>query len=118
MSSPAVSALAERVRAALQEVIDPEIGYNIVDLGLVYTIEIDEDTASGISPWVRVTMTTTTKGCPATEYLQKGVARALQQLAGIPAPLVVLTYDPPWTPKLISDEARGHLGIGPARMQA
>ena len=102
--NPAVDTL-ELARAALRTVIDPELGYNIVDLGLVYAIE--QDAAGG----VHVRMTTTTRGCPATDYLVQGAQQALQQLPGCTCIEVELTYDPPWSPERISPVARLHLGI-------
>ncbi|WP_338025193.1 metal-sulfur cluster assembly factor [Bradyrhizobium betae] len=83
------SGLVERVRAALREVIDPEIGFNIVDIGLVYDVAIEED---GVA---RISMTTTTKGCPATNYLRDGAGEAAQSVAGVHWADVQLTYDPP-----------------------
>jgi metal-sulfur cluster biosynthetic enzyme len=98
-------ALAERVREALREVIDPEIGFNIVDIGLVYQIAIED---GGI---VRVTMTTTTRGCPATSYLRDGAGEAAQSVEGVEWADVKLTYDPPWTSEMMSSVAKDYLGI-------
>ncbi len=98
--------LAERVRTALREVIDPEIGFNIVDIGLVYHVAIED---GGIA---KVTMTTTTMGCPATNYLRDGAGEAAQSVGGIHWADVRLTYDPPWTPDMMSPDARQYLGIG------
>ncbi len=100
-----VNDLAERVRAALREVIDPEIGFNIVDIGLVYDIEIEGDDVA------RVTMTTTTMGCPATSYLKDGAGEAARSVDGIHRADVRLTYDPPWTPDMMSAEVREYLGV-------
>jgi metal-sulfur cluster biosynthetic enzyme len=98
-------ALAERVREALREVIDPEIGFNIVDVGLVYQIAIED---GGIA---RVTMTTTTRGCPATSYLRDGAGEAAQSVEGVEWADVKLTYDPPWTSEMMSSVAKDYLGI-------
>jgi metal-sulfur cluster biosynthetic enzyme len=98
--------LAERVRAALREVIDPEIGFNIVDIGLVYDIAIED---GGI---VRVTMTTTTRGCPATDYLKDGAGEAAQAVDGVHSADVRLTYDPAWTSDMMSAVAKEYLGFG------
>jgi len=97
--------LAERVREALRQVIDPEIGFNIVDIGLVYDIAVEE---GGIA---RVTMTTTTRGCPATNYLKDGAGEAAQSVAGVECADVRLTYDPPWTPTMMSSVAKDYLGV-------
>ena len=67
--------LVEHVRKALHNVIDPEIGFNIVDIGLVYDIAVEQD---GVAT---ITMTTTTRGCPATNYLRDGAGEAAQALA-------------------------------------
>jgi metal-sulfur cluster biosynthetic enzyme len=98
-------ALAERVREALREVIDPEIGFNIVDIGLVYQIAIED---GGIA---RVTMTTTTRGCPATSYLRDGAGEAAQSVEGVEWADVKLTCDPPWTSEMMSSVAKDYLGI-------
>lgn len=98
--------LVELVRVALREVIDPEIGFNIVDIGLVYDIAIEE---GGIA---RVTMTTTTRGCPATNYLRDGAGEAAQTVTGVQWADVRLTYDPPWTPDMMSLAAKEYLGVG------
>lgn len=97
--------LAGRVREALRGVIDPEIGFNIVDIGLVYDIAIED---GGIA---NVTMTTTTRGCPATNYLRDGACEAAQSVEGIHWADVRLTYDPPWTPKMMGSAAKEYLGI-------
>jgi metal-sulfur cluster biosynthetic enzyme len=98
-------ALADGVMAALRRVIDPELGYNIVDLGLVYRVEIEDAE-------VKVVMTTTTRGCPATDYLRGGAGAAAESAAGVKSSAVELTYDPPWTPDMMSPQAKAHLGIG------
>lgn len=98
--------LVETVREALRVVIDPEIGFNIVDLGLVYDIAVED---GGIA---RVAMTTTTRGCPATDYLRDGVGAAAQSVNGVHRADVRLTYDPPWTPDMISAVAKEYLGFG------
>ncbi|HZV57119.1 MAG TPA: metal-sulfur cluster assembly factor [Sphingobium sp.] len=97
--------LAEIVMAALRRVIDPELGYNIVDLGLIYRVEIDGGA-------VHVTMTTTTRGCPATDYLRNGAGDAVESALGVESVTVDLTYEPPWTPDMMSPKAKAHLGIG------
>jgi metal-sulfur cluster biosynthetic enzyme len=97
--------LAERVREALQGVIDPELGFNIVDLGLVYDITIQHGGAA------QITMTTTTPGCPATEYLLQGAGQAAQSIAGITRADVQLTHAPPWMPDMMSDIAKAYFGM-------
>ncbi len=97
--------LGQRVREALRDVIDPEIGFNIVDIGLVYDIAIED---GGIA---RVTMTTTTRGCPATNYLRDGAGEAAQSVDGVEWVDVRLTYDPPWMPEMMSRVAKDYLGV-------
>lgn len=83
---------------ALKQVIDPEIGINIVDLGLVYDVRIDGANAC-------VQMTLTTPGCPMHESIMAGVQRTLLSLPGIQEAEVDLVWDPPWHPAMISREA-------------
>ncbi len=105
MSDVEDEALADGVMTALRRVIDPELGYNIVDLGLVYRVEIEQAA-------VTVVMTTTTRGCPATDYLCGGAYAAASSAPGVASSEVELTYDPPWTPDMMSPQAKAHLGIG------
>ncbi|WP_244480699.1 metal-sulfur cluster assembly factor [Mesorhizobium sp. Root157] len=93
------------VKEALRLVIDPELGYNIVDLGLVYDVAIED---GGVA---NITMTTTTRGCPATNYLKDGARDAAWSVVGVEFVDVKLTYEPPWTPEMMSVEAKRHLGI-------
>ena len=95
----------DRIREALRQVIDPELGYNIVDLGLVYDIVV------GDGGMTTVTMTTTTPGCPATNYLKTGAGEAAGAIGGVEFVEVKLTYEPRWTPEMMSREAKAHLGI-------
>ncbi|RUU52746.1 NifU N-terminal domain-containing protein [Mesorhizobium sp. M2C.T.Ca.TU.002.02.1.1] len=95
----------EPVREALRRVIDPELGWNIVDLGLVYEVAVEE---GGI---VHITMTTTTPGCPATNYLKRGAGEAASDVPGIEFVDVELTYEPRWMPEMMSPEAKAHFGI-------
>lgn len=105
MTVEANDALVEQVRKALRLVIDPELGYNIVDLGLVYFVSVED---GGV---VNIVMTTTTKGCPATNYLKEGARDGAWSVSGIEFVDVALTYEPPWTPEMLTDEARQRLGI-------
>ncbi|HWM82209.1 MAG TPA: metal-sulfur cluster assembly factor [Pseudolabrys sp.] len=109
MSTAALDDLAAIVKEALRVVIDPELGYNIVDLGLIYDVAVEDGGNGGIA---HVAMTTTTRGCPATSYLQNGAEDAAASVPGIASVDVTLTYDPPWTPEMMTDDAKQHLGIG------
>ncbi len=94
---------AERdLRTALTAVMDPEIGINIVDLGLVYGI----DKADGK---VTVTMTLTSMGCPLTELIHQQCTLVLTRLPGVEEVDVDFTFTPPWSTDMISDEARDEL---------
>ena len=89
----------------LKNVYDPEIGINIVDLGLVY----DADIAEGGD--VLVTMTLTSLGCPLGPVIVQEVNNALKDLPGIGETDVKLVWSPPWSPELMSEEAKDELGI-------
>lgn len=93
-----------QIRDALRVVIDPELGVNIVDLGFVYDIAVAEGD-------VRITMTATTKGCPASGFLKEGVARSASQVDGVRSVDVVMTFEPAWDPSMISADARENLGF-------
>jgi metal-sulfur cluster biosynthetic enzyme len=95
----------DHVRDALRRVIDPELGYNIVDLGLIYDVTIED---GGVTT---VTMTTTTPGCPATNYLKTGAGEAARTVEGVEFVDVKLTYEPRWTPEMMAPEAKAHFGI-------
>lgn len=97
--------LVDVIRGVLREVIDPELGYNIADLGLIYDVSVE---ACGE---VRVTMTTTTPGCPATNYLGQGVRDKVTSVPGVKSVNVKLTYEPRWTPEMMGPDAKAHFGI-------
>ena len=92
------------IREALREVIDPELGCNIVDLGLLYAIALDGTT-------VTVQMTLTTPGCPMQESLAWGVQSALLKLDGVEEVEVELVWDPPWSPDRMTEAGRARLGV-------
>lgn len=97
--------LVSKVREALRLVIDPELGDNIVELGLVYYVGVQE---GGVA---NIVMTTTTRGCPATNYLKNGARDGAWAVPGIEFVDVSLTYEPPWTPQMMTPQARMRLGI-------
>ena len=92
------------IRAALRQVVDPELDCNIVDLGLVYGIIID-------GTKVTVTMTLTTPGCPMHESIAWGVKCALLNLAGVEEVDVQVVWNPPWTPARMSERGREQAGV-------
>jgi metal-sulfur cluster biosynthetic enzyme len=95
----------DEIREGLKNVYDPEIGINIVDLGLVYDADIEENGD------VLVTMTLTSLGCPLGPVIVQEVTNALKDLPGIGAVDVKLVWSPPWSPDLMSEEAKDELGI-------
>ncbi|MDH4059778.1 MAG: metal-sulfur cluster assembly factor [Aquincola sp.] len=98
----------DRVRDALRRVTDPEAGMNIVDLGLVYGIEIGEGGA------VRLELTMTSAACPMADMIVGDVRDALAGEFGAATPVEVeIVWDPPWTPERMSDFAREHFGWAP-----
>jgi metal-sulfur cluster biosynthetic enzyme len=95
----------DHVREGLKNVYDPEIGINIVDLGLVYDTDISE------TGDVLVTMTLTSLGCPLGPVIVQEVQGALGDLPGVGDVDVKLVWSPPWSPELMSEEAKDELGI-------
>ncbi len=89
---------------ALKTVKDPELNVNIVDLGLVYTIQTREEQ-------VDVEMTLTSPACPAGPEILRNAVGAIEKLEGVSKANVKLVMSPPWTPDRMSDEARDELGI-------
>lgn len=92
------------VMETLRQVIDPEIGCNIVDLGLVYGAKIEGSS-------VTVQMTLTTRGCPMHESLAWGVKTALLNLDQVQQAEVEIVWDPPWHPSMMTEEGRAHVGM-------
>ena len=94
----------EVVLEALREVYDPELHYNIVDLGLVYDVGImDRD--------IHVLMTLTTPACPIGPMITEQIQETLGLMPGVKDVDVEFTFDPPWGPDMMTDEARADLGI-------
>ncbi|CAN5264653.1 hypothetical protein BH23ACT9_BH23ACT9_14360 [soil metagenome] len=87
---------------AMKAVIDPEIGINVVDLGLVYDITINEGTA-----YMRMTLTS--MGCPLTELIHQQATLVLTRLPGIDDADVEFVFSPPWSTEMISEEASEEL---------
>ena len=93
----------EQLRNALKAVIDPEIGYNIVDLGLVYDVEKPEP------GHVHVLMTLTSMGCPLTEIIHQQCSVIMGALPGVESVDVEFTFSPPWSTDMIEDYVREEL---------
>ena len=94
----------EAVYEALKTVYDPEIPVNVVDLGLVYDVQVNDSD-------VYVQMTLTFPGCGMGPYIGQQAEWAIQELDGVEEVQIEMVFDPPWSPELISEEARSQLGI-------
>lgn len=92
------------VYEALRECYDPEIPVNVVDLGLIYQLNIDED-------HVHVVMSLTSIGCPVAGEVMADVEEHVKSVPGVKTAHVELSFDPPWTPDRMSEDAKWELGI-------
>lgn len=101
---PAQMPTKEAIRAALRNVIDPEVGVNVVDLGLVYGIETAPNR-------VRVAMTMTTPACPMGSMITEDAREAIRNIVPESAEVdVQLVWDPPWNSSMMSEKAKQHFG--------
>lgn len=98
------AALTAQIYDALHNVFDPELGVNIVDLGLVYGAEITDE------GFVTLTMTLTTPGCPMHESIGEGVGAALSTVAGVTGGQIKIVWEPRWDPSMMTDAGRAELG--------
>src|SRR6185436_14094417 len=96
----------EAILEQLKEVIDPELNINVVDLGLIYNITIDQ-----VSGKVDITMTLTTPGCPLSFVFEDWIPSAAKKVEGVKEVFVNLVWEPPWDPDKISDDAKEMMGI-------
>ncbi|MDD3520754.1 MAG: iron-sulfur cluster assembly protein [Actinomycetota bacterium] len=94
---------SEDVYKALAEVYDPEIPINIVDLGLIYNVNVDDDNN------VDIDMTFTTRGCPMHVFIREQAKESVEKMDGIGKVNVNLVWEPKWTPEMISKEVRERL---------
>jgi len=90
----------EQILKKMKNVYDPEIPVNVVDLGLVYNIEIKEEGN------IHILMTLTAPGCPIYKYIAEKVKREVSQLEGVKKVDVEFTFDPPWSPDKMSEEGK------------
>ena len=97
-------ATEEAVREALKHVVDPELGVNIVDLGLVYDVEIGEGGA------ISIEYTLTTMGCPIGPLIEHQMQSFLENVPGVTSVEAEMVLRPPWTPEMMSEEAKAALG--------
>jgi metal-sulfur cluster biosynthetic enzyme len=95
----------EDVFEALKVVEDPELGMDIVELGLVYDVEVD-------GPKVHVTYSLTSMGCPVGPLIEQQIAETVSEMPGVEEVEPELTWSPPWSPEKMSDDAKFILGFG------
>lgn len=95
----------EQVKEALSTVDDPELGFNIVDLGLVYEVQVEDS-------FVNVTMTLTSMACPVGPEIVSAAREAVSKLDGVEEVNVNLVFNPPWQPEMMREEIRWLFGRG------
>jgi metal-sulfur cluster biosynthetic enzyme len=95
----------EEVHDALREVIDPELGLDFVELGLIYGVDIDDAGA------IKVTYTLTTPGCPIGPQVESQIQEFVSEIEGVNAVESELVFTPPWSPDLMSEDAKFALGF-------
>ena len=95
----------EEVVEALRQVEDPELGMDIVELGLLYDVEVE-------GPKVKVIHTLTSMGCPVGPMIQENIDQIARSMPEVEDVEVELTWDPPWSPEKMSDDAKFILGFG------
>lgn len=94
----------EQVKETLKKVVDPEVGLNLVDLGLIYDIEVTPENV------INIKMTLTTKGCPMHEMMLTSAKRTVQNTLKAKEVNLNLVWEPAWTPERLSSEAKKKLG--------
>jgi metal-sulfur cluster biosynthetic enzyme len=98
-------ATKEEVFEVLRQVEDPELGMDVVDLGLVYEVEVE-------GPKVKILYSLTSMGCPAGPLIAGDIERTAREVEGVEDVELELTFDPPWSPDRMSDDAKFILGFG------
>jgi metal-sulfur cluster biosynthetic enzyme len=94
----------DEVQEALTNVIDPELGLDFVELGLVYEVEVEESD-------VYVTFTLTSPGCPIGPQVSEQIEEFVSELDGVERVYPKMVFSPPWTPEMMSEEAKFALGF-------
>jgi metal-sulfur cluster biosynthetic enzyme len=94
----------EEVQEVLRDVIDPELGLDFVELGLIYDIEIDGGT-------VKITYTLTTPACPIGPQVAEQIEEFVSEVDGVEEVQPVMTFSPPWSPERMSEDAKFALGF-------
>jgi len=102
---PASDITEDSVRLVLRKVKDPELNLNIIDLGLVYNITMDEGNK------VIVDMSLTSPGCPAGPQIMHDAERAIQSMPGVGKVVINLVWEPYWTPERIEPKVRAYMGL-------
>ena len=105
METPVENDLEQRIIGALKQVFDPELPVNIYDLGLIYEINIYPDQT------VHISMTLTAPGCPVADTLPREVEESVRDVEGVTDARVELTFDPPYTMDMMTEEAKFELGF-------
>ncbi|HOG19900.1 MAG TPA: iron-sulfur cluster assembly protein [Salinivirgaceae bacterium] len=99
------NSLHQKIVETLQTIYDPEIPVNIHDLGLIYNVDIDDDAS------VMINMTLTNPNCPIADDILSQVKSRVEMVEGVTEVFINLTFDPPWDPERITDEAKLELGL-------
>lgn len=94
----------DKVMDALSKVLDPELGLPVTDLGLIYNVEVKEKKAT-------ITMTLTTIGCPLFDILEEDIRKYMKDVKEVEKVRLELVFDPPWSPEMMSEEAKAELGF-------
>ena len=94
----------EEVTDALRDVIDPELGLDFVELGLIYDVEVEDEGT------VKVTFTLTSPGCPIGPQVSEQIEEFVGELDGVSQVQSTMTFSPPWTPERMSEDAKFALG--------
>lgn len=97
--------LEEKIIRELKDIYDPEVPVNIYDIGLIYELKIEDDF------FVKIVMTLTSPNCPVAESLPGEVRERVRNVNGVSGVELELTFEPPWTMEMLSDEARLELGM-------
>ena len=90
---------------AISTVIDPEVGFNVVELGLIYDLKVDDENN------VKIVMTLSTPACPLHEQMRQWVQDSVERLEGVKSVELELTFDPPWNPTMANDDVKQKLGF-------
>jgi metal-sulfur cluster biosynthetic enzyme len=98
------TATKDDILEALKVVVDPELGINVVDLGLIYDVEVEDEVA-------KVTYTLTTMGCPVGPLIEQQMQQIVTQLPGVTILDARMTFDPPWSVERMSEEAKLAMGM-------